>query len=57
MKAKSLILCVLILSTSIHSAFAVKKAEKSDREVWCEVAYHMAAPVLSNFILLHFPPL
>lgn len=48
MRAKSFILCMLILSTSIHGAFAGKKAEKSDREVWCEVAYRMAAPVLSN---------
>ncbi len=25
-----------------------KKTEKSDREIWCDVMYRMAAPVLSN---------
>ena len=31
-----------------ESISAKKKTEKSDREIWCDVMYRMAAPVLSN---------
>lgn len=41
-----LIVTVLLIPT--EKATAKKKTEKCDREIWCEVMYRMAAPVLSN---------
>ena len=40
-----LIVTVLLIPT--EKATAKKKTEKCDREIWCEVMYRMAAPVLS----------
>ena len=41
-------LVITILLIPIKSISAKKKAEKSDREIWCDIMYRMAAPVLSN---------
>lgn len=38
----------MILLIPTESISAKKKTEKSDREIWCDVMYRMAAPVLSN---------
>lgn len=46
-----LILVLLIPAGSINAGITAKKkkkTEKTDREIWCDVAYRMAAPVLSN---------
>lgn len=42
------LLIVTILLIPAEKATAKKKTEKCDREIWCEVMYRMAAPVLSN---------
>lgn len=42
------LLLVTVLLIPTENATAKKKIEKSDREIWCEVMYRMAAPVLSN---------
>lgn len=47
-RLNSLFLFIIVLLIPAESLIAKKKAEKSDREVWCEVMYRMAAPVLSN---------
>ena len=38
----------MLLLIPAESILAKKKTEKNDREIWCEVMYRMAAPVLSN---------
>lgn len=46
-----LIFVLLIPAGSISASITAKKktkTEKTDREIWCDVAYRMAAPVLSN---------
>lgn len=46
-----LIIVLLIPAGSITASITAKKktkTEKTDREIWCDVAYRMAAPVLSN---------
>lgn len=46
-----LILVLLIPAGSINAGITAKKkkkTEKTDREIWCDVAYRMATPVLSN---------
>lgn len=53
MKSKlslSLLLCICICMLSSLDASAKRKNEKvmTDREVWCDAAYRMAAPVLSQ---------
>lgn len=48
MKRQHLISLIILLLLPAVSATAKKKTEKSDREVWCDVMYRMAAPVLSN---------
>lgn len=48
MKISKLLLCLLISAVFIHSSYAAKRGEKSDREIWCSIAYKMAAPVLEN---------
>lgn len=47
-RLNSLFLFIIVLLIPAESLIAKKKAEKSDRELWCEVMYRMAAPVLSN---------
>lgn len=47
-RLNSLFLFIIVLLIPAESLIAKKKTEKSDREVWCEVMYRMAAPVLSN---------
>ena len=42
------LLIVTVLLIPAEKATAKKKTEKCDREIWCEVMYRMAAPVLSN---------
>ena len=48
MKNLNWLLLFIILLIPIKSISAKKKAEKSDREIWCDIMYRMAAPVLSN---------
>ena len=48
MKRLHWILLLMILLIPTESISAKKKTEKSDREIWCDVMYRMAAPVLSN---------
>lgn len=48
MKKQNWLLLLIILLLPAESIIAKKKAEKSDREIWCEVMYRMAVPVLSN---------
>lgn len=48
MKRLNCLFLFIILLIPAESLIAKKKTEKSDREVWCEVMYRMAAPVLSN---------
>lgn len=48
MKRLNSLFLFIILLIPAESLIAKKKTEKSDREVWCEVMYRMAAPVLSN---------
>lgn len=48
MKTPSWLLLILILLIPAEGISAKKKTEKSDREVWCDVVYRMASPVLSN---------
>lgn len=43
-----LLVVALLIPAQWVSAKKKKDIEKSDREVWCEVLYQMAAPVLSN---------
>ena len=43
-----LLAVALLIPAQWVSAKKKKDIEKSDREVWCEVLYQMAAPVLSN---------
>ena len=42
------LLIVTVLLIPAENTTAKKKTEKCDREIWCEVMYRMAAPVLSN---------
>ena len=48
MKKQNWLLLLIILLLPAESIIAKKKVEKSDREIWCEVMYRMAVPVLSN---------
>lgn len=48
MKRLNCLFLLIILLIPAESLLAKKKAEKSDREVWCDVMYRMSAPVLSN---------
>lgn len=48
MKKLNTLLLLAALLIPVAGGFAKKKTEKSDREIWCEVMYRMAAPVLSN---------
>lgn len=49
MKALNWVFLFIILLIPAESITAKKKkTEKSDREVWCDVVYRMASPVLSN---------
>lgn len=48
MKALNWVFLFIILLIPAESISAKKKTEKSDREVWCDVVYRMASPVLSN---------
>ena len=48
MKNLNWLLLFIILLIPIKSISAKKKAEKSDREIWCDIMYRMAAPVLSK---------
>ncbi|WP_294481068.1 DUF2264 domain-containing protein [uncultured Bacteroides sp.] len=48
MKALNWVFLFIILLIPAESITAKKKTEKSDREVWCDVLYRMASPVLSN---------
>ena len=52
MKNLNWLLLFIILLIPIKSISAKKKAEKSDREIWCDIMYRMAAPVLSNMRLI-----
>ena len=42
------LLIVTVLLIPAENCHRKKKTEKCDREIWCEVMYRMAAPVLSN---------
>lgn len=48
MKRQHWIVLIIFLLLPAVSTTAKKKIEKSDREIWCDVMYRMAAPVLSN---------
>ena len=48
MKRQNWLLLFMLLLIPAESILAKKKTEKNDREIWCEVMYRMAAPVLSN---------
>lgn len=48
MKRLNCLFLFIVLLIPAESLLAKKKAEKSDREVWCDVMYRMSAPVLSN---------
>lgn len=48
MKRLNCLFLLIILLIPAESLLAKKKAEKSDREVWCDVMYRMSAPILSN---------
>lgn len=48
MRNLSWLLALILLTLPAENTAAKKKAERSDREVWCEVVYRMAEPVLSN---------
>lgn len=48
MKRQHWIVLIIFLLLPVVSTTAKKKIEKSDREIWCDVMYRMAAPVLSN---------
>lgn len=43
-----LLIIVLLIPAESITAKKKTKTEKTDREIWCDVAYRMAAPVLSN---------
>ena len=48
MKRQNWLLLFMLLLIPAESILAKKKTEKNDREIWCEVMYRMAAPVLGN---------
>ena len=48
MKKQNWLLLLVILLLPAESMIAKKKTEKSDREIWCEIMYRMATPVLKN---------
>lgn len=48
MKRQNWLLLLMLLLIPAESILAKKKTEKTDREIWCEVMYRIAAPVLSN---------
>ena len=48
MKKLGWTLLIIYLLIPAGSVVAKKKTEKTDREIWCDVMYRMAAPVLSN---------
>ena len=48
MKKQNWLLLLFILLLPAENMIAKKKTEKSDREIWCEIMYRMAAPVLKN---------
>lgn len=43
-----LLIIILLIPAGSITAKKKTKTEKTDREIWCDVAYRMAAPVLSN---------
>lgn len=43
-----LLILILLIPAGSITAKKKTKTEKTDREIWCDVAYRMAAPVLSN---------
>lgn len=43
-----LLVIILLIPAGSITAKKKTKTEKTDREIWCDVAYRMAAPVLSN---------
>lgn len=48
MKKQNWQLLLIILLLPAENIVAKKKTEKSDREIWCEIMYRMATPVLKN---------
>lgn len=42
------ILFALLLLLPVQDLVAKRKKEVTDRELWCDILYRMAAPVLSN---------
>ena len=48
MKKQNWLLLLIILLLPAENIVAKKKTEKSDREIWCEIMYRMATPVLKN---------
>lgn len=48
MKNSIWLLLIICISFPAVSATAKKKVEKTDREIWCDIMYRMAEPVLSH---------
>ena len=48
MKSLGWILLIICMLIPAENALAKKETKKNDREVWCEVMYRMATPILSN---------